>query len=136
MKTFENDKELKMFLKNVKLESPGRDFSSQVMNRIFQEETVMEQVKAEPLLGKGFWIILALFGILMATMVFLSMGSAVAGATSSILPDIGSTSFMADYRSLFERLDVLPASIAGIFIAASLLVFLEKFLESKKLIFS
>jgi len=136
MKTFENDKELKMFLKNVKLESPGKDFSSQVMNRIFQEESVVEQVKAEPILGRGFWIILALFVILMAVMVYLSAGSAAAGSTSGILPDIDSTNFMADYRSLFERLDVLPASIAGIFIGASLLVFLEKFLESKKHIFS
>jgi hypothetical protein len=136
MKTFENDRELKMFLKNVKLESPGKDFSSQVMNRIYQEETVVEQVKAEPLLGRGFWIIIALFGILMAMMVFLSAGSTPAGSTSAILPDIGSANFMVGYRSLFEKLDVLPASIAGIFIAASLLVFLEKFLESKKLIFS
>jgi hypothetical protein len=136
MKTFENDKELKMFLKNVKLESPGKDFSSQVMNRIFQEESVVEQVKAEPILGRGFWIILALFVILMAVMVYLSAGSTAAGSTSGMLPDIDSTNFMAGYRSFFEKLDVLPASIAGIFIGASLLVFLEKYLESKKLIVS
>ncbi len=135
MRTFENDRELKMFLKNVKLESPGKDFSMQVMNRIFQEESVVEKVKAEPLLGRGFWIILALFGVLIAVMVFLSTGSTAAGSATGILPDIDSTNFMAGYRSIFEKLDVLPASIAGIFIAASLLVFLEKFLESKKLSF-
>jgi hypothetical protein len=96
----------------------------------------VEKVKAEPILGRGFWIILALFGILMAVMVFLAAGTTVADSTSGILPDIDSTNFMTGYRSLFEKLDVLPASIAGIFIGASLLVFLEKFLESKKLIFS
>lgn len=133
MKTFENDNELKMFLKNVKLESPGKDFSSQVMNRIFQEESIVEKVKAEPILGRGFWIILALFVILMAVMVYMSAGSTAAGSASGILPDVDSTRFMAGYRSLFEKLDVLPASIAGIFIGASLLVFLEKFLESKKI---
>jgi hypothetical protein len=58
MKTFEEDKELKQLLKSIKLDKPAPDFTKQVMNRVFQERTMPEQVKAEPVLGKGFWIIL------------------------------------------------------------------------------
>lgn len=136
MKTYENDIELKRLLKSVKPDSPGRDFSSQVMNRIFEEVKVMEQVKAEPLLGRGFWIILTLFGVLMAAMVIYSLSTGAAEPSSGLLPDVDSTAVMSGYRSFFERFSALPASIAGITLAASLLVFIEKFLESKKVALS
>jgi hypothetical protein len=133
MKTFEEDKELKRFLKSVKLESPGANFSSQVMNRIYAEVPLLEQVKKEPILGKGFWIILALFGLLIVTMLLLSGSSIALNEAPSMLPQVNTDAVMTGYRSFFEKLGNLPAGIAGIFLATSLLVFLERFLESKKL---
>lgn len=131
MKTFEEDKELKQLLKSIKLEKPAPDFTSVVMNRVFQEHTLVEQVKAEPLLGKGFWIILALFVLLMAAMVILS-GSNIAPESAVALPEINTEKYMSGYRSIFENFGNLPASIAGITLAFSLLVFLERFLSSRR----
>ena len=64
MKTVENDKKLKELLREVKLESPGNDFTMKVMNRVWEEKSIqsrVEVVKNERILGKGFWIILVLF---------------------------------------------------------------------------
>lgn len=131
MKTFEEDKELRQLIKSIKLDKPAPDFTRLVMNQVFQEHTSMEQVKAEPLLGKGFWIIVALFGILMVAMFFLS-GSSPAAESGKLLPDISSGELMSGYRAFFENLGSLPASIAGISFGISLLVFLERFLTAAK----
>ena len=131
MKTFEEDKELRKLLKIIKLDKPAPEFTNQVMTRVFQGKVLIEQVKAEPVFGKGFWIIVALFGILMAAMVFVSTGN-FSSEPTSILPDISSREFMSDYRSFFSNLANLPASIAGISVAFSLLIFLERFLSAKR----
>lgn len=131
MKTFEEDKELKQLLKSIKLEKPAPDFTKVVMTRVFQERTMVEQVKAEPVLGKGFWIILALFVLLMTAMVLLS-GSNIVPESSVVLPEVNTEKYMSGYRSFFENFGNLPASIAGIFLAFSLLVFLDRFLSSKR----
>ncbi len=131
MKIFEKDKVLRQMLKNIKLDKPASEFTNQVMTRVFQESVLIEQVKSEPVLGKGFWIIMALFGILMAAMVFVSTGNFTAEHIS-ILPDISSRGFMIDYRLFFSNMANLPANIAGISIAFSLLIFLERYLTAKK----
>jgi hypothetical protein len=51
----------------------------------------------------------------------------------SILPQMNTEGVLTGYRSFFEKLGNLPAGIAGIFLATSLLIFIERFLESKKL---
>jgi hypothetical protein len=130
MKTFGEDKELRLLLKSIKLDKPAPEFTNHVMTRVFQGEMLIEQVKAEPILGKGFWIILALFGILMAAMVFVSTGN-VSAESTFLLPDISSREFMSDYRLFFNNLKNLPASIAGISMAFSLLIFVERFLSAK-----
>jgi hypothetical protein len=132
MKTFEEDKELGRFLKSVKLESPGVNFSSQVMNRIFAEVPLLEQVKKEPIFGKGFWIILSLFGLLFVAMIILSGSNLALSEAPSILPQMNTEGVMTGYRSFLEKLGNLPAGISGIFLASSLLVLIEKLLESKK----
>ena len=130
MKTFEEDKEIKQLLKSIKLEKPAPDFTLVVMNRVFQERSTIEQVRAEPVLGIGFWVILALFVLLMAAMVVLSGGAA--SPESSLLPTIDTEKYMTGYRSFFDNLGSLPASTAGILLAFSLLVFLERFLSAKR----
>jgi hypothetical protein len=136
MKTNIEDNELRRLLKSVKPESPGFDFSDRVMNRIFEEQNALEQVKMEPLLGKGFWIILALFLVLFAVMAMVSGNSPSAETTPALIPDINTENVLTGYRAFFEKLGNLPASLAGIFLATSLLVVLEKFLGSRKHVLS
>lgn len=131
MKTFEEDKELRQLLKSIKLEKPAPDFTKVVMNRVFQERTIVEQVRVEPVLGKGFWIILALFVLLMAVMVLLS-GSNIVPESTAVLPEINTEKYMSGYRSFFENFGNLPVSIAGITLAFSMLIFLERFLSSRR----
>ena len=131
MKKFEDDRELRELIKSIHLDKPAPDFARHVMNSVFQERNLIEQVKAEPVLKIGFWIILALFGVLFAAMMLLS-GSSPAAETYNLLPDVGSQEFMNGYRSFFERLGSLPASLAGISMGFSLLIFLERYLSSKR----
>lgn len=135
MKTFEEDLELKQLLKNVKTESPGSDFSARVMKQIFAEQTALERVRKEPVLGKGFWVILSLFAVLIAA-VALSSGAPASNTTPALLSEINTDAVMTGYRLFFEKLGGLPVSIAGIFLATSLLVFLEKILGSRNQVLS
>ncbi len=131
MNTFEEDNELRQLLKNIKPEKPASDFTRLVMNRIYQEQSIIEKVKSEPVLGKGFWTILALFGVLIAAILLLSVNNPAAG-TFTLLPELSIQKFMPGYRSFFENLSSLPANVAGIFIGFSLLLFLDRALEMKK----
>ncbi|MBN2891421.1 MAG: hypothetical protein JXL97_06115 [Bacteroidales bacterium] len=132
MKTFEEDKKLKSLLKTIPLESPGADFSVNVMNRIFSEESLLEKVRRERVLGKGFWVILILFVALFAAMfVFSSGGGDTGGGLSEYIPAINTNTVTQDYQNFFERIGSVPVSIAGILLASSILVFIERFLNSR-----
>lgn len=132
MKTFEEDKKLQSLLKSVKLESPDSDFSVNVMNRIFKEESLLEKVKRERVLGKGFWIILILFVALFAAMIlFSASGANPAGGLSEYIPALNTNTVTQDYESFFSKLGSVPVSIAGILLASSVLVFIERFLNSR-----
>jgi hypothetical protein len=61
MITIENDKELKKWMKDIRLESPGPEFSSKVMEAILTETEKKLSFVAEPVLGKKFWILVILF---------------------------------------------------------------------------
>lgn len=137
MKPFEEDKELKSLLKSIKLDSPGSNFTVRVMDKIFQEESLIEKVKKERVLGKGFWIILALFAVLFVAMFVVSGTDA---ATSENIPkfvsEINSRGAAAEYQSFLQKLGTVPLSIAWILIASSLLLFLDKLINSKMNLFS
>ena len=109
MKTLDNDTELKNLIKGIKLDSPGSDFTSKVMNRVFEEKPVVEIVKKERLLGKGFWIILSLFAMLFLVM-FISSTTGIQddGQLSSIFGKIGSSSLTSGYESVFSKMGSLP----------------------------
>lgn len=132
MKTFEEDKELKQLLKSIKLESPGVDFSNRVMNRVFAEQPALEQVKSLPVLGKGFWIILALFAALLVAVVLVSGGGSASEQTPALLSQINTDAVLTGYRAFFDKFANLPAGVAGILMGASLLLLLEKFLGSRR----
>lgn len=129
MKTQDLDNEMRSLIKGVKLESPGNDFTLNVMNRVYEEKLVVEKVKDEKLLGKGFWIILFLFVALIAAM-FISSSSGVQtdGQLSKLLDGSGNSALSQGYQSFFSNLGTMPLSIGGILLATSVLVFLDKFL--------
>jgi hypothetical protein len=131
MKTQDLDNELRSLIKGVKLESPGKDFTSKVMNRVFEEKVAIEKVKVkdEKLLGKGFWIILFLFVALIAAMfVFSSSGIQTESQMSKLLSGAGDGTLTQGYQSFFSNLGSLPLSIGGILLATSVLVLIDRFL--------
>jgi hypothetical protein len=133
MKTPEEDKKLKSLLKSVTLDSPGPNFTVRVMNRIFQEDSVIEKIKRERVLGKGFWMIVALFVILIAALVVVSTSGLVTGSeTPGLLSEINTREVSEGYQSLFSKLGTAPVSIAGIFLALSVLLFIERLISSKR----
>jgi len=137
MKPLEEDKELKTLLKSIKLDSPETNFTVRVMNKIFQEESLIEKVKRERVLGKGFWIILALFVALFVAMILVSgSDAATSGNMPKLISEINSSGAAADYQTFFQKLGTVPVSIAGILLASSLLLFIDKLLHSKTSLFS
>lgn len=129
MKTQDLDNELRNLIKEIKLDSPGKDFTLNVMNRVLEEKAATVQVKDEKILGKGFWIILSLFVILIIAM-FLFPGSGVQenGQISKMLSNVGDGSLTSGYQSVFSKLGSLPLSIGGILLASSVLLFIDRFL--------
>jgi hypothetical protein len=129
MKTQDLDNELKSLIKEIKLESPGNDFTVNVMNRVFEEKTAMEKVKDNKILGKGFWIILLLFVILIAAMfVFSSTDIPNNGALTKLLNRANNGNLSQEVHSVFSNLGTLPLSIGGILLATSILIFIDRFL--------
>jgi uncharacterized membrane protein len=129
MKTQDLDNELRSLIKGMKLDSPGSDFTSKVMGRVYEEKAAMEKVKDEKLLGKGFWIILFLFVVLIAAMfVFSSSGVQAEGQLSKLLSGAGDGTLAQGYQSFFGNLGSLPLSIGGILLATSVLVLIDRFL--------
>ena len=129
MKTIDNDADLKNLIKGLQLDSPGSDFTSKVMNRVYAEKPVVEIVKNEKLLGKGFWIILFLFVALIAAMfITSSSGMQAEGQLSKLLGGAGDGTLSQGYQSFFSSLGSLPLSIGGIMLATSVLVLIDRFL--------
>ena len=129
MKTLENDNELRNLIKGINLDSPGSDFTTKVMNRVFEEKPVVEIVKKERILGPGFWIIISLFALLFVAMfVFSPSGGAEQGQLSKLFSSANEGAVSRGFQSLLGNLGTLPLSIGGILFATSLLIFIDRFL--------
>ena len=130
------DIKLKALLQDMKLESPGAGFSARVMNKIFEESNALETIKAQRVLGKGFWLFVALFAVLLATIYFVtSNGMAADNMAQSLLPSLdGNVS--ESYENFFSKLGAVPLSVAGILIAASILVFIDRIISLNSKIFA
>lgn len=133
MKTPDNDKELRKLLKEIQLESPSKEFTLKVMDRVWEEKTALaksETVKSEKILGRGFWIILGLFVLLfLAVVLFANQEPTESGQISKFFEGIGNSSISKQYQSVFSNFGSLPLSIGGILLASSLLIFIDKFLH-------
>lgn len=129
MKTQDLDNELKSLIREIKLESPGNDFTAKVMSRVLEEKVAMEQIKDDRILGKGFWIILLLFVLLIAAMfVFSGNGIQEEGQLSKMLNSVSDGSLSNGYQSVFSKLGTLPLSIGGILLASTVLLIIDRFL--------
>jgi ABC-type Fe3+ transport system permease subunit len=130
------DIKLKAFLQNLELEKPGSGFTVQVMNKIFAEDSALEQIKSERILGKGFWIISILFVVLLAAIFVVSnTGMQADSQIGQLLPEAGQ-GLSEGYESFFSKLGTLPLSIAGITIGVSVLIFIDKIISSNSKIFA
>jgi len=122
------DIKLRSLIQDIKLESPDKNFSSRVMNKILQENEAIEKIKSERILGKGFWIFLILFIVLFGTVWFFSPSSS---ETTGILDQyLGKLSSDIDYQSFLGKLGAVPIGLAGIFVASSILLFIDKFISN------
>jgi hypothetical protein len=134
MKKFEEDKKLEALIKNMKPDSPGNDFAGKVMNRIFEMESLLEKVKNERIFGKGFWIITSLFVVIIGVLVATSVTGLSTGSESEIaklLPDLNTDPIANGYQTAFQKISGLPLSIAGILLASSMLVLIDRVLFSR-----
>lgn len=129
MKTLDNNSELKILIKGIQLDTPGNDFTSKVMKRVFEEKPIVEIVKNEKLLGRGFWIILSLFVLLIVASFVFSSGVVDEGLLSKLMNSANNGTFSKGYQSVFTNLGTLPLSIGGILIATSVLLFFDRFLS-------
>lgn len=127
------DKKLKTLLKEVKLDSPKADFSDRVMNRIIQEEYVSEKIRSQRILGKNFWIIPALFVLILLAAIVVSTLSPTIGGNRIIdsLPSFNIEAVYNSYTLLIQKIERLPLSIASILFAISILLFFDHFVSSK-----
>ena len=130
------DIKLKALLQQMRLDSPEPDFSVRVMNKIFEGENALERIKSEKVLGKGFWIISILFVIILAAIfIMYNTGVQPESQIREILPEING-GISEGYNSFFSKLGTLPLSIAGILVATTLLLFIDKFISSNSKIFA
>ncbi len=130
------DIKLKALLNEMKLESPTSNFSVGVMNKIFEKDNLLEKVKSERVLGKGFWLILILFVILFAIIYYVSMsGMAIESQFSNILPGLNSSKISTGYQTIFERMGAVPISIVGILLASSTLLFIDRIIIANSKVF-
>jgi hypothetical protein len=134
MKTQDNDMELRKLLKEIQLDTPSKDFTIKVMDRVWEDKSVqsrVEEIKNERILGKGFWIILVLFIGLFAAVAFTSgNGGQETGQLSKLMQGLQNDGISEGYKSFFSNLGSLPLSIGGILLASTLLVFIDRIFAS------
>ncbi|MCK5730000.1 MAG: hypothetical protein KAH68_02920 [Draconibacterium sp.] len=130
------DIKLRALLNEIKLESPTSNFSVGVMNKIFEEDSLLEKVKSERILGKSFWLILILFVILFAVIYYVSTsGMTIDNQFSNILSGLNSNRVSMGYQSFFERIGTVPISIVGILLASSTLLFIDRIVIANSKVF-
>jgi hypothetical protein len=130
------DIKLQALLQKMKLDSPEPNFTVRVMNKIFEENNALETIKAEKILGKGFWLILILFVSLMAIVYFAySSGVQPESQLQNVLPE-ASKGMSNGFNSFFSRINHLPLAVGGILAAFSVLLFLDRIILSNSKLFA
>lgn len=130
------DIKLRILLQNLELDSPKPDFTLRVMNRVIEEDLVLEQIKSQRILGKGFWVFITIFVVLMAVVFFVFQSGAQGGSESADLISKLDPAVSQGFQSFFRKLGMVPLSVAGILIATSLLLFIDRFITSNTKLFA
>jgi hypothetical protein len=136
MKTSEKDKNLKKMIKGIRLESPGPDFSSKVMEAILVETQKKPGFVTEPFLGKKFWILVTLFIVL--AIVFMLFYKAEPGSGSvqnlfSALPSPDWSPFKNLFSSFIGQAGSLSWTLIMVTLGATGLIFADKIFVGKHL---
>ena len=135
MKISENDRKLKEMMKGIRLESPGPDFTSRVMEAILTETQKKPAFVTEPLLGKKFWILVTAFvGLALVMMLFNTpepgTGSVQQFFSSIPTPDLSPVrEFLS---SAFSKTGSMTWTVMVIMLGASGLIFADRLIEKMR----
>lgn len=127
MDTFESDRELRKWMKKIRLENPGADFSSKVMDAVFLEASSKAAYRTQPLLGWKFWVFVGLFAALAVVLMLLS-GSEQAGSSEIAtglmekLPTPDFSLISSGFAKLMASFSELPATLGVIMISCTILI--------------
>ena len=136
MKTTDNDTELKKMIREIRLESPGPDFSTKVMQAVLAEARGKPVYTTEPLLGRKFWMLVALFvALAIAFMLFfgnettLENGTIQQWLSGLHMPDLNPVkNILID---IFGKIGSLHWIVAAVMSVASVLILADKFLTDR-----
>jgi hypothetical protein len=131
MNKFEEDNKLRKLIKEINPESPDADFSSKVMTRIYEEQKAIERSATEQIFGLWFWLISAAFIVMCIAVIFLSGTPAETSPLGNLVPAAGKEVISGYYKAFSSLTESIPASVAGILFASSLLLLLERFLSAR-----
>jgi hypothetical protein len=136
MNTSEKDKNLKKMIKGIRLESPGPDFSSKVMEAILAETQKKPGFVTEPFLGKKFWILVILFiSLAVAFMLFYKSepGTGSIQHLFSNLPSPDWSPFKNFFSSFIGKAGSLSWTVIVVILGATGLIFADKLFAGKHL---
>jgi hypothetical protein len=136
MKTSENEKKLKKMIKEIRLESPGPDFSFKVMESILAETQKKPGLGTEPFLGKKFWILVTLFIGLATVFILFYKADPGTGSVQQLFSTLPSPDW-SPVKNLFSnaigKTGSLSWTLIVVALGASGLVFADKLFAGKHL---
>jgi hypothetical protein len=129
MNTSDKDRELMEWMKGIRLESPGPEFSSKVM-KIIQDEKQKESVYiSQPMLGKNFWIMVILFVAIVLISILIpvenSSGSGILEQFFSGLPKPGWDEINRFFSGIAVKSGSLSLTLAAVMLGATALILLD-----------
>jgi hypothetical protein len=137
MNTSENDKKLKKMIKGIRLESPGPDFSSKVMESVLAEKEKKPGLGTEPFLGKKFWILVTLFIGLATVFILFYKADSGTGSVQQLFSTLPSPDW-SPVKNLFSnaigKTGSLSWTLIVVALGASGLIFADKLLTGKHLL--
>lgn len=135
MNDTDTDSEIRQLIKKMKIESPGADFTSRVMDGIVAHKIPESVGKPAPFLGKSFWILSSLFLVLIA--VFTSVwvislpGSANPGTGFHGIPIPDLTPVFQLFARIATCFRLVPESVGLTLLAATLLILGDQIFSTK-----
>jgi hypothetical protein len=132
MNTSDKDKELKKWMKQIRLETPDPAFSSKVMKVILAEKQKESAYLSEPLLGKKFWMLVILFIALILVFMLIPgeksvPQTAILEEFFSGLPKPGWNQINVFFSEISHKIGSLSLTLAAVMFGASALLLADNF---------